>query len=890
MSNVALKSSNVPPMLQQYLDYKEQYSDALLLFQVGDFYESFFQDAVVIAKALNLTLTSRDKNSPDPVPMCGVPQAVIDNYLERLVNQGYSVAVVSQSVSYSENGKQVVTRFLERIVTPGVRVLSNTSSSGEQGSIAAVSINGEERFSLAISDVYSGVVGIKEGLIFAELLRELLRLNLSELILPSSYEQKKIDKRTSWVAGIVKSLPGVTLKFRVSELLSITNLNNRNFSLISGYSSQSEEARAAIRLLLRYLDEVTVDTALPISEIVKIESNKVLYIDAMTRNNLELVRSLRSGQRDGSFISVLDKTVSPLGNRLLYNWLLAPSIDIAEINSRFDVVEILIAGHQSRHAMIDNLRLTPDLERIAARIEMSVIMPRELAALRDILDRLPSIRTAIENLKETKLLQEIMSGLLVAPELLLMLKNTLHDNPEPTLAQGGVIRDGFDQELDEIRAIRVKGGAWVAELEKLERDKTGISSLRIKFNGVIGYFIEVTNANKDKIPDHYIRRQSTANTERFTTAELKEREKDIVNADSRQVSREKNLYENLKNSIKPFLPSIRTLSTALAKLDVVCSFAELSEGQAFVRPVVNDSADLVIEAGRHPVLLFSLGARFVPNSIQMSTKGTRFLIVTGPNMGGKSTYLRQTALIVIMAQMGCFVPARSAKIGIVDRIFARLGASDNQAEGESTFMVEMKEAAQIVNFASDKSLVLLDEIGRGTATADGIAIAQAIVEWLVQRNKSRSIFATHFHELTGLATVFNSIENFSVASYENDGDVIFTHEIKSGAASRSYGIEVAKLAGLPSDLLIRAKRLILESTELGVQKRADKRQLSIFDKQELLSQPDVQVPQAESSMSNNVRDNARTNLLIEKIVAIDVNNTTPLQAIQLLQELKRDLE
>lgn len=882
MTNTAQQISNepqstLPPMLQQYLEYKRQYSDALLFFQVGDFYELFFEDAVTTAKALNLTLTSRDKNNPNPVPMCGVPIAVIDNYAERLVDQGFSAAIVSQSVSFSDKGKQLVNRELERIITPGIRILGNVSNDSAQGLLAAVSFASDGRYSLAQSDVNSGIVIVREDLDQNRLFLELQRLNLAELILPNSHEQKKIDKRSSIVVTLGQLLPGVSIKFRASELASLSGLTSRNLTSIPGYSSRGEEGRAAVRLLLRYLDEVTVSSALPIREILESRANDLMHIDAMTRTNLELVRSVRGAKRDGSLISVIDRTVSPGGSRLLHKWLLEPSIKIDEINSRLDAVETLVAKHTQRKTLQAAMRFAPDLERIATRLEMLVVLPRELAALRDILNQVPKIKSELSDLTNIKAISEIIEHLNYDQELLDLLTSQIVDSPEPSLAQGGVIRDGFDSELDELRNIRQKGNAWISELESKEKERTGIGSLKIKYNGVIGFFIEITAANKDKIPSDYIRRQSTANTERFTTNELKLREKDVLTAESRQIAREKVLYEQLKKLLKKHVVDIRKTAAVLAKLDLFCGFAELSESQAFVRPVVDNSQSLKIEAGKHPVLMTILGPQFIPNSLELNSSSSRFLIITGPNMGGKSTYLRQAALIVIMAQMGCFVPAESAQIGVIDRIFARLGASDNQAEGESTFMVEMKEAAQIIAQATSRSLVLVDEIGRGTATADGVAIAQAIVEWLVSKNKCRVVFATHFHELTALTEQFPSIKNCSVASFENDGQVVFTHEIKEGPASRSYGIDVAKLAGLPTDLLTRAKQLILESTKVAIQRLSDRRQLSIFDTQA------ATISQEKAKFEN------RLEKIKDKIEQVDVNATTPMQALAVLEELKKYL-
>jgi DNA mismatch repair protein MutS len=825
------KPSDLPPMLQQYLQYKQTYPECLLMFQVGDFYELFFDDAVTISRVLNLTLTSRDKGAPNPIPMAGVPIAVVDGYLERLIQAGYSVALVSQVGEVPPKG--AVARKLDRIVTPAVRILCHQESGAEATTVAALAIAGESTglrtgVAMAYSDVRSGIVHVQEDLSLETIVLAGKNLAPQELILPRELEStgasaRVLDRRSSWVRELELALGERRIKIRSTGGNGLSSSNaQRELTGVTGYSALSPLARKAVRNLLAYLDEVTVERCLPIRRIEQHTERAYMRLDATTRQNLELLQNLRDGGRQGTLFGVLDHTVSSGGQRLLQEWIRRPLLAVPQIRERQALLRALKEAGALRAQLRSALDHVPDLERIITRVELEIASPRELGALRDCLllrPRLLSSLTALAqqapDVAEKPLWQECIQHLGVNISSAELLQRALVDSPPISVNEAGIIRAGFDTELDALLEIRTHGRDWILALEAEERARTGISSLKIKFNNVLGYFIELTQNNASRAPEDYIRRQSTASSERFTTLALKQREADLLGAQAKQEQRERLLFNLLRSNVQREAEVLRQLANALALLDVLQSLAEVAERENYCQPEVDDSLVLKIEAGKHPALAEMLGAHFIPNSLGLespaSADGARCYILTGPNMGGKSTFLRQTALIVLMAQIGSFVPATQAHIGIVDRLFARLGASDNMLEGESTFMVEMREATHIVEQASKRSLVIVDELGRGTATLDGLAVAQAFLEHVVSEISARTLFATHFHELTSLASSGSehgcTIHNLRVGSVHRAEGLLFTHQILEGPADRSYGLEVARLAGLPARLLERARTL-----------------------------------------------------------------------------------
>jgi DNA mismatch repair protein MutS len=873
--------TKLPPMLAQYLDYKRQYPDALLFFQVGDFYELFFTDAITVSRTLNLTLTSRDKNSPDPIPMCGVPMAVVDGYVDRLVAAGFSVAIVSQG-PVPQSGKGMVPRRLERIVTPGITILGGASTAAGETLVAAIGGDPDRDFSIAFSNVQSSRIRIQDGIRPEDLALELGRLGITEVVIPPVAYGKKIDRRSPWVKLVEGAIGQTSVKYRSLSSSELgTTSGGRQLSQISGFASIGVAAKQAVRLLVEYIDEITVETKLPIQSIEPWSFSSVVMIDAPTRKNLELVANTRDARTTGTLFEYLNECRSAAGARLLYSWVLHPSAQLEEIEGRQKAVSKLVEASDSRADIRARLSGMVDFERIAARIELGVATPKELGALRDAVIRLPEIQqliTSIDTDASTRL-----SAL--APELELSqpgslsisatLEKALSDEPPHVMSEGGIIREGYDKELDHLRSIHREGRSWLAELEEREISSTGISSLKVRFNNVLGYYIEVTKANLSKVPDRFIRRQSTANSDRFTTPELAKLADDVLGAEGRIIDLERRLFEQLRAGLLPCAATLRRIGEGIATLDILQGFAELAVRDDLTAPELAPSSELIIEKGKHPVIARYLREQFVPNTIEFSTGLTNCILLTGPNMGGKSTYLRQAALIVIMAQLGAFVPAKRAKVGIVDKIFARIGASDNLSEGESTFMVEMREAAHIVASATPSSLVLIDEVGRGTATADGLAIAQAILEWLLVQTKSRTLFATHFHELTALEVSYPALRNLSVGSVEREDQVLFTHEIQQGPANRSYGLEVAKLAGLPVALIERARELLLQ----GADKSNQEKQLSIFAA--------GATPFVVREQQSEPADYKELRNLADEVRRIDINSTTPLEALLHLERLGR---
>ncbi|MCB9029849.1 MAG: DNA mismatch repair protein MutS [Deltaproteobacteria bacterium] len=874
--NTSQSEKKLPPMLKLYLEYKEQYPDVLLFFQVGDFFEVFFDDAKVVANALNLTLTSRDKNSENPVPMCGVPIAVIDGYLDRLVALGHSAAVVKQ-VGDPKAAKGMVNRELERIVTPGVRILGNTDDDTQQNYVAALYLQNDEDIAIAFTDVRTGKVLVRDGIALDELVNEVKYIAPSELVLPREVSEKKIDRRSSWVRRLEESLAS-RLKFRM-----LSKQVSRDYLEIAGFASLSSSSKKAVSLLIDYVDETTVSSQVNILAIQTQSLDDVMGIDSSTRTHLELVKNVRDGTKTGTLLSVLDLTKTACGARKLRDWILHPSVNAVEINDRLNVVQFLNHQSEIRNELHDKFSFIVDLERLAARIELSAVNPRELATLRDSLFYLQQLRSYLSDrmTQTTEQWPVLFSGLVndfqVPQELYQLLSEALTDEPPHALNDGGFIRDGYNSELDGYREVKKNGKSWIAELEAQEKSRTGITSLKIKFNNVFGYFIEITKSNLDKVPSSYTRRQTMANAERFITEELKQREEQILGAESKQIALEKRLYEEVKAQVVQFAPQIRALGEVVAIADLFCSLSQVALRDDLVRPEIHAGNDLHIVNGKHPVLSRMLESDFVPNTLEIEDSKQSVFVITGPNMGGKSTYLRQNALIVIMAQIGSYVPAETASIGIVDNIFTRIGASDNVLEGESTFMVEMREAAYILSKATKRSLLLVDELGRGTATQDGLAIAQSLLEWIVNHLSARTLFATHFHELTALADVHSTVSNLSVGSIDRDGEIIFTHQICKGAASKSYGLEVAKLAGLPPELLKRAREIMCS---LSFSSEQPQGQLSFFSPQTVAKEI---VKEREPEDYNSLKR------LQGEIEGIDINKLTPLEALNALAQFKKDL-
>lgn len=853
---------DLPPMMQRYLEYKERYPDAILFFQVGDFYELFFDDAVAVSKALNLTLTSRDKNAANPIPMCGVPVAVLDGYVDRLLPLGFSVAVVSQTGSGSG-----VDRALERFVTPGMRLFNSISSDAAESLITAVGIDASGTVaSIACTDPQTGVVSVRDSLELAVVPRELSNLMAREVVLPRAASGDKVDRRTGWVRSIEGAVSRAAVRFR-GEPAGLTELEKGlGTEAAAELHAMSVSAKRAVRSLFAYLDEISLGNPVPVRELALFRSAGSVIIDSATRRNLELVQNTKDGSPAGTMFGFLNHTVTPGGSRLLRNWIVAPLLDVAEIRDRQAALKEVMPNARRVLAALEGLS---DLERLAARVQLSIASPKDLGAVRETIERVPQLQQLLSG-AQSRLLSGCVSALTPPSGMGELLQRALVDSPPHVLNDGGVIRDGFDAQLDEIRGIRATADAWREQFESQERQASGISSLKVKSNNVIGFFIEVPTSQGSKVPSHYIRRQSTANAERFTTPELKKHEDAVITAVDRQVKREQELFVALRSEVAKSVETLRRVAGGLALADTLAALALVAEGNAWVAPEIVEEPVLEIVRGRHPIVSALLEGAFIPNSVSFAEDGPTCFLVTGPNMGGKSTYLRQTAIIALLAQMGSYVPAERAKVGIIDRVFARLGAADDLHEGESTFMVEMREASHILAHATRRSLVLIDELGRGTATSDGLSLAQAILERLALEVRCRTLFATHYHELTALASSSREIANLSVGSVERDDTVIFTHEIQEGPAPRSYGLEVAKLSGLPAEVIARAFEVLASLPGAGTRQTAVRKPVQ---------QPDLFAARPSPADAQALK-------LKERIESINVDDLSAREALTLLYELK----
>lgn len=868
--STALDRNTLPPMMQRYLKYKDEYPDILLFFQVGDFYELFFDDAVTVSKALNLTLTARDKAADSPIPMCGVPVSVIDSYMDRLVSIGLSSAIVSQ-VSSTVNGKVVIDRELNRIVTPGNRLFSNLDSDSAATLVCAAGFDTDGRHvALAWMDSRQGIVSVKENIDRNDLSREVGMIAPREVILPRHVGGEALDRRLGWVRSIEHSAQGAPVRFRPD----VHEASSRHHGEIPGYTTLGPSGKRATRTLISYIDETTVGCQFQVRAVVSHASRAEMIIDAATRRNLELVTNARDGSDRGTLFDYMNLTVTPAGGRALRAMLVAPNIERETIEARLDSVGAFKESGLERQKIRDLLVSFPDIERLTARVELRIATPRDVGSLRDALVRLPQIKDCLGNVEAAfgavSAIPALVAGLSMDPALAEYLDRALLESPPHSMLEGGIIRQEFDPELDRVRGLRTDGDRWMAEFEAAEKRRTGINSLKVRRNNVIGYFLEVPTGQASKIPAEYIRRQSTANAERYTTTELRLREQEVVGAIDKQVALERSLFEQIRAKVDESSKSLRTIAASITELDVYLSLALLAEREDLTRPLIEESRDLDIRDGRHPMIARRLDGGFVPNSLVLSGEGIRCCLITGPNMGGKSTYLRQAALIIVMAQIGSYVPATYAKIGITDKIFARIGASDDIHDGDSTFMVEMREASYIIGNATERSLVLIDEIGRGTATSDGLALARAILEWLLETSRCRTLFATHFHELTSLADGKSTLKNLSVGSEESEDGVVFTHCIHEGPAPRSYGIEVAKLSGLPRALIERAEELI-ESTEIPTANR----QLSIF------------APRNAAKASSSSKTEAA---LVKLLREANPDDLSPREAMNLLYRLRDQLD
>jgi DNA mismatch repair protein MutS len=848
--------SSVTPIRRQYLEIKRRFPQAIVFFRLGDFYETFDDDAKLVAKELDITLTSKPMGKGLRVPLAGVPHHALQAHLKRLVGRGYKVAICEQ-MEDPKSAKGIVQRDVVRVVTPGTVVEEELLSAATNNYLVAVA-PGQRAHGLAYVDITTGEFAAAEAS-DADLALELARLAPAELLLPEDSELPAPCEA-----------PVTALDGRVFLATDAEERLKEHFGVLSldGFGLRGQPlAVAAAGAVIAYLDDNQKAALANINDLRVYNPSGFMVLDASARRHLELFQSLRDGTRAGSLIETIAQARTPMGARLLARRLGQPLLDVRAINERLDAVERFVAHGLRRAATRDRLRDLPDVERIIGRIVAGTASPRDLAALRRALE---SVSGLIEAAEEPDILSNATRS--AAGDALALLAAAIADDPAPAVGEGGVLRAGFSLELDEARILTGDTRRALAELEAEERERSGIRSLRVAYNRVFGYYIEISKANLAMAPADYQRKQTLVGAERFVTPRLKELEDRILAAREAIGELEASLFRQVSGQLAALTDGLRAVAEAIAMLDVHSALAEVAARFNYARPVVDDGGRIVIRDGRHPVVERSLGdGRYVPNDTDLDSHDAQVVVLTGPNMAGKSTYLRQVALITLLAQVGSFVPAASAEIGVVDRIFTRIGAQDDVSRGESTFMVEMLETAAILRNATRRSLVLFDEVGRGTSTYDGLAIARSVVEYLHARQESaaKTLFATHYHEMTQLASTLPRVRNFSVAVAEQDGKVVFLHRIVPGGADRSYGIHVAELAGMPAAVVSRARE-VLQALEAESRNGATPRRRQVS--------PQPQLPLL-----------ATVSPLEEELAALDLDGLSPLQALNRLYELKAKL-
>lgn len=808
--------SKISPMMQQYLEIKDKYKDCILFFRLGDFYEMFFDDAITASKVLELTLTGRDCGLEKRAEMCGVPYHACDMYIKRLIDSGYKVAVCEQLTDPAES-KGIVVRDVIRVVTPGTLTESSMLDDGKNNYICSIFYNEEEKTcGIASADISTGDADLsvfqgKE--LESGIINELSRCQPAEIIFPESFLSLKS------VADFIKLRLNCVVTLRDTECFDVNTKRkyieevfNVKSVLELGISETGADC-SAICGLFDYIRDTQKTSVSRFTSINLLNGDLFMGLDLNARRNLELTETLRNKEKKGSLLWVLDSTHTSMGRRLLKNWIEQPLKSPARIIERLDAVESLYRKSVDLSEIGDLLDRSYDLERLMTKVMYKSATPRDVKSLSQTALQLPALKKALEKFMDSKLLARYNADISDLGEIVRLVENAVFDEPPVSVKDGGVIRDGFNKELDNFRHIMNHGKEIIDNIEQREKEATGIKNLKIGFNRVFGYYLEVTRSYYDLIPDNWIRKQTLANSERFITEELKNAENDILGAKDKALALEADIFAEIRDFIATKLAEVQKTASAVAAVDVLCSFAEVSLRNQYIKPDISIDGAVDIKGGRHPVVELMLkDEMFVPNDVYIDTKSDRMSIITGPNMSGKSTYMRQTALIVLMAQIGCFVPADSARISVVDKIFTRVGASDDLTAGQSTFMVEMSEVADILNNATPDSLVILDEVGRGTSTFDGISIARSVAEYICESKKlgCKTLFATHYHELIGLENELDGVKNYSIAVNKHGGTIRFLRKIVRGGIDDSYGVDVAKLAGLPAKVVNRARELLEE--------------------------------------------------------------------------------
>ena len=869
------------------METKSQYQDCILFYRLGDFYEMFFDDALTASRELEITLTGKNCGQEERAPMCGVPYHAVESYLNKLVSKGYKVAICEQ-VEDPKTAKGIVKREVVRIVTPGTNLDTQALDESKNNYIMCI-VYIADRYGVSVADITTGDYFVTEIEDSARLMDEIYRFSPSEIICNEAFYMSgmDLDGMRDRLGITIYSLDAWYFDDAVCRQKLLDHFKVSSFAGLglADYDCGVISAGA----LLQYLLETQKNDLSNLTHITPYTSGKFMMLDSSTRRNLELCETLREKQKRGSLLWVLDKTKTAMGARTLRKYIEQPLIDKKEIEKRLDAVQELKNQAISREELREYLSPVYDLERLIMKITYGSANPRDLTAFRTSLEMLPPIRYILQDM-QCDLLRSIMEELDPLEDLCTLITNAIREEPPIAMKEGNIIRDGYNEEVDKLRRAKSDGKDWLAKLENDEREKTGIKNLRIKYNKVFGYYLEVTNSYKDLVPEYYTRKQTLANAERYITPELKELEDMILGAEDKLYALEYELYTEVRETVAAEVERIQQTAKAVAALDVFASLALVAERNNYVRPKINEKGVIDIKEGRHPVVERMIpNDMFIANDTYLDDKKHRISIITGPNMAGKSTYMRQTALIALMAQVGSFVPAKSANIGISDRIFTRVGASDDLASGQSTFMVEMTEVANILRNATSKSLLILDEIARGTSTFDGLSIAWAVVEYISDSRLlgAKTLFATHYHELTELEGKIENVNNYCIAVKEKGDDIVFLRKIVKGGADKSYGIQVAKLAGVPDLVINRAKEIVEELSEGDITTRVS--EIATKDKVSR-KKPKVkkydEVDIAQMSLFDTVKDDD----VLEELKSLDVGNMTPIDALNTIYRLQNKLK
>ena len=857
-------------MMKQYFEIKERYRDCILFYRLGDFYEMFFDDALEASKALGITLTGRNCGMKEKAPMCGVPHHSSENYIAKLIEKGYKVAICEQ-IEDPKSAKGIVRRDVVRVITPGTITEESMLNEKQNNYLMAVYTEGS-CFGIAACDISTGdahSAQITWGDTFSKLIDEIVKFNPVEIVISSDTSEK--------LENILRDKSGAYISRKEDGYFNLDE--NREYIEgrlgKNGYKDYDIWIKASGGLL-KYVSETRKASLDHIREIIYYIPEKFLTLDPTARKNLEITTNLADGKKYGSLLWVLEKTVTSMGARTLRRWLEQPLMDIKDINTRLDAVGELKDKFMMRMDLFELLKNVYDMERLTSKLIMGSVNGRDLIALKTSIDQLPHIVDILgpaESIAVRKIRDDIDSLMEVSQ----IIGKAIVDSPPLSIKEGGIIRDGFNAEVDELRKDAGGGKEWLLDFEASEKEKTGIKSLKVGFNKVFGYYIDITRSYFDLVPENYIRKQTLANSERYITEELKYKETAILGAEEKLIRLEYSLFAEVREKIAEYGRALQKTSSALCRLDAFCSFAEVADREGYSRPELVEEPKIEIKEGRHPVVEKMPSCDgFIPNDAYSDNGENRVSVITGPNMAGKSTFMRQTALITLMAQMGCFVPADKAIIGVTDRIFTRIGAADNLAGGQSTFMLEMSEVADILKNASDKSLLILDEIGRGTSTFDGLAIAWSVIEYICRKKNCRTLFSTHYHELTELEGNLEGVKNYRITAEKKGRDVIFLRKVIRGSADESYGIQVAHLAGVPEGVVNRAAEILeeLESNDIGKRKRLKK---------------GLELDGQLSIMDYNSR-NEGEEYVINNLKELDTQNLTPLEALNKLYEMKKKLQ